>query len=98
MQTSPPVWLRIRDIIRELDRQQIQAFITKINKCDEGILNSIQFHAIPDHEIVDALVMSLRRRHLSGQKCVLCLLNYVFQRIGRSDLANHVRGIQSRVE
>ena len=98
MQTSPPVWLRIRDIIRELDRQQIRAFITAINKCDEGILSSIQFHGIPDHEIVDALVMPLQRCHLSGQKCVLCLLNYVFQRIGRGDLANYVREIQSRVE
>ncbi|CAB4038847.1 Hypothetical predicted protein [Paramuricea clavata] len=98
METSPPVWSQIRDIIRELDRQQIQAFVTEINKCDEGILNSIQFHAIPDHEIVDALVRPLQRCHLRGQKCVLCLLNYVFQRIGRSDLANYVKEIQSRVE
>ncbi|CAB4031026.1 Hypothetical predicted protein [Paramuricea clavata] len=95
-QTSRLVWSNVRGIIEELNPQQLQDFIAELNKCDEGILGAIQFHdhGALTHEIVDAL----QRYHLSGERCILCLLNYVFHRIGRSDLTNSVKGIPPSLE
>ena len=95
MQALDPLWSRIRDIIKELNVQQLQAFITEINNYDRAILNS----AHPSQEMIDSVIVpSLRRCHLGGGKCVMCLLNYLLQRIGRSDLADQVKRIQSWLE
>lgn len=72
-----------------LSPEQLDLFINEVNDYDSNILDLIHFD--PFHEIIGTIVQSLREYNLYGRKCYLCLLNYVFQRIGRLDLAIEIR-------
>ncbi|CAB4017339.1 Hypothetical predicted protein [Paramuricea clavata] len=97
IQTSNQVWFDIRQTLNKLRPQQRLAFIHVINAYDPNILNTIQFNAATlSDEVVNDLIRSLQRCHLPGSKCVLCLLNYVLQRVGRLDLAIEIRMIRTR--
>ena len=82
-------------MVSELNPQNLQMFIAEINKYDSEILNSIQLRMSSPRAVIDDIISSLQRRfrHNEG-KCVLCFLNYLFQRIGHIDLANAVRTMQ----
>ena len=85
-------------MIKMLTPSEIQRFIKEINNYDEDILSGTQFYTYPSSRMIDAhLVTRLKQYHINANKCVLCLLNNVFQRIGRSDLADEVRDIRSRM-
>ena len=74
----------------ELSSQQLQlnSFINEINNYDSGILDLIHFNQFPSsREMIRTIVQSFRNYNLQGSKCHLCFLKYVFQRIGRQDLA-----------
>lgn len=75
-----------------------QKFIKEINNYDEHILYGAQLYTYPSSRMIDAyLVTRLEQYHINANKCVLCLLNNVFQCIGRSDLADEVRDIRSQM-
>ena len=80
--------------MNKLTPQQLQAFIDEVNHYDRDILHSIPHN----QEIINNIVQSLRINDLAGSKCFLCLLNYVFQRIGRLDLATEIRSILNVTE
>ena len=80
-------------MVSELNPQNLRMFIVEVNKYDSEILRMSSPRAV-----VDDIVSSLQRwfRH-NERKCVLCFLNYLFQRIGHIDLANEIKIIQSRL-
>ena len=95
-QASRSVWSQIRSMIMGLNRENLQRFINEINRYDRGLLNFefVQIHAFSAQEVIDNIILpSLQRWHPEGRKCILCLLNYLFQRSGLSNLANQVRMI-----
>ena len=87
-------------IMNKLSPQQLQAFIDEVNYYDRDILHSIHHNQeTPFQEIINNVIQSLRIYNLAGtSKCSLCLLNYVFQRIGRLDLAIEIRSILNVTE
>ena len=91
MRSSQTAWQAITNILRNLPSQQIVAFLKEVINYDRNIFHDTNFHDI------SYIVTSLKNCHLRGGKCVLCLLNYAFQRIGRIDLADRVRLIRSEL-
>ena len=80
--------------MNKLSPQQLQAFIDEVNHYDRDILHSIRHNQETTfQEIINNIVQSLQTYNLAGSKCSLCLLNYLFQRIGRLGLANEIRSI-----
>ena len=85
--------------MNKLSPQQLQAFIDEVNHYDRAILHSIHHNQEATfQEIIHNIVQSLRIKDLAGSKCFLCLLSYIFQRIGRLDLANEIRSILNVTE
>ena len=79
--------------------QELQAFIDEVNHYDRETLPLIlRIEATPSQEIINTIVSSLRAYNLVGSKCLLTLFNYIFQRIGRLDLANEIGLIRNVTE
>ena len=77
---------------------EIRSFINLVNDYDENILDlNLLNQDASCTEIIRFIVRSLREYNLQGQKCYLCLLNYAFQRIGCSHLANEMKLIWNTV-
>ena len=85
--------------MNKLRPEQLQAFIDEVNHYDRDILHLIHHNQETTfQEIINNVIQSLRIYNLAGNKCSLCLLNYVFQRIGRLDLAIEIRSILNITE
>ncbi|XP_028393535.1 uncharacterized protein LOC114517890 [Dendronephthya gigantea] len=85
LQDSRLVWQIIIESVQRLTRQQFQKFVTAANEYTGGVLD----YQMQARDILDRLQ---RWNVNEDPKCVLCLLNYAFQRAGRVDLAEQIRG------
>ena len=85
MQDSRQFWRIIIESLQELSQEQFRRFLKAVNEYTGGILDyHMQFHDI---------IGNLRRwNENEDRKCVLCLLKYSFQRVGRGDLVQQIRG------
>ena len=77
---------------------EIRSLINLVDDYDENILDlNLLDQDASCTEMIRFIVRSLREYNLHAQKCYLCLLNYAFQRIGCSHLANEMKLIWNTV-
>ena len=85
-------------MMKLLTHLQRQRFIRAVHNYDPDILYPLRFYTFPSSDMVDAFIVTrLHHYHINRNKCVLCLLNYAFQCIGCSYLADEIRHIRSRM-
>ena len=84
-------------MIKNLTQSENEKFIAEVKNYDPDMLFPLRPQDITS-EIIDAFVIPrLHIDHNNKNNCILCFLMYVFQRIGRSDIADEVRQIRSRM-
>ena len=87
-------WTQIRSIIMGLNPNKLQRLINEIKKYDGGISNFIQSRRHSSLEVINDIMETLKRLiHLNGQKCIVCVLNYLFHQSDLGDLANQIKRI-----
>ncbi|CAB4037246.1 Hypothetical predicted protein, partial [Paramuricea clavata] len=68
IQNSREVWMMITEIMNNLGLEQLRAFIDVVNNYDRSVLNTIQLlQTTSSDEIVQVLIPSLQRFHLTGR-------------------------------
>lgn len=89
---SDHVSFEITEIMSALSGPQLHSLINSLIDYDENILDlNLLDQDASCTEIIRFIVRSLREYNFHGQKCYLCFLNYVFQRIGCSHLADQMK-------